>query len=153
MEPLDLKLLNLVQKGIPLTERPFHDLAGELGVTPDEILERLRLLKEAGYIRRIGGVFDAAAMGYYSTLAACEATPDQVAKVAAIIKRYPQITHHYLRNNRLNIWFTLTVSNETEEGRILDEIMAESGVVKVYRFPAVKHFKLKVFFDMEQEHV
>ncbi len=150
-DPLDLKLLNLVQNGIPVVEQPFHALAAELGVAPDEAVERLRRLQADEHcIRRIGAVFDPARMGYRSVLIAMRVPDDRIDPVAAIINDYPQITHNYLRNHPLNIWFTLTTAAAAEKARILDEIRQRSGCDQIHEFPAVRHFKLKVFFDMEE---
>jgi len=153
MDQLDSKLLNLIQKGIPLTECPFHDLAKELGIPPEMLLERLQHLKADGYIRRIGGVFNTAKMGYQSILVAMEVPSDRIIEATNSINSHPEITHNYVRNNRLNIWFTLANKNETERTLILQEITAKSGSVNVYEFPALKHFKLNVFFDMEEGNV
>lgn len=38
----------------PLTDEPFKKLAGELGLTEDQVLERLRSLAQKGCLRRIG---------------------------------------------------------------------------------------------------
>lgn len=153
MDPLDTKILNLVQKGMPLSENPFHDLAAQLEIEPGQIIERLQRLKTAGYIRRIGGVFNTAQMGYRSTLVAMEVPSDQVRAVAQIINQYPQITHNYLRDNRLNIWFTLSTQSGAQKEQILNEIRSFAGPLKIHEFPAVKHFKLKVFFDLEEPYV
>lgn len=153
MEQLDAKILNRIQKGIPLSEYPFDDLAHDLGLEPDNLIERLQHLKAAGYIRRIGGIFNTSKMGYQSILVAMEVLPDRIAEVTGFVNKYPEITHNYLRNNRLNIWFTLTTKNETERKLILREILAQSGIDNIYEFPALQHFKLNVFFDMEDGNV
>jgi DNA-binding Lrp family transcriptional regulator len=136
-----------------LSENPFSDLAVQLGIDPDQIIERLKKLRTAGYIRRIGGVFNTAKMGKKSTLIAMEVPADKIRTVSRIINKFPQITHNYLRDNSLNIWFTLSTNDDTEKKLILDEIESSSCDVKIHEFPAVKHFKLDVFFDMGENHV
>lgn len=153
MDPLDKKILNLIQQGMPLSENPFHDLAAQLGIEPGQLIGRLQQLKTAGYIRRVGGVFNTAQMGYRSTLVAMEVSADKIRTVTQIINQYPQITHNYLRNNRLNIWFTLSTQSNAQKEQILNEITSAAGQVKIHEFPAVKHFKLNVFFDLEEPHV
>jgi DNA-binding Lrp family transcriptional regulator len=153
MDQLDTKILNLIQRGLPLSENPFHDLAKQLGIEPGQIIERLQQLKTAGFIRRIGGVFNTAKMGYQSTLIAMEVPVDQIITVSQIINKYPQVTHNYLRNNRMNIWFTLSTKSKAQKDQILNEIKCSCGQVKIHEFPAVKHFKLNVYFDLEGSHV
>ena len=54
----DKSLLNIIQRNLPISERPFLELAKILKTTEDHVIERLRYLKEQGYIRRIGPFFD-----------------------------------------------------------------------------------------------
>lgn len=153
MDQLDKRILNLIQKGLPLDENPFHDLAAQLEIEPEQLVERVEKLKTAGFIRRIGGVFNTNQMGYRSTLIAVEVPSDQIRAVSQVLNKYPQITHNYLRNNRLNIWFTLSTKSEAQKEQILNEITDSFGQVKIHEFPAVKYFKLDVFFDLEGSHV
>ena len=48
----DKSLLNIIQRNLPISERPFLELAKILNTTEDNVIERLRYLKEHGYIRR-----------------------------------------------------------------------------------------------------
>jgi DNA-binding Lrp family transcriptional regulator len=52
MDKTDVKLLKLVQDGIPLTHSPFKGFAAELGITEQEVVDRLKSLQKAGKIRR-----------------------------------------------------------------------------------------------------
>ena len=47
----DKSLLNIIQRNLPISERPFLELAKILETTEDHVIERLRYLKEHGYIR------------------------------------------------------------------------------------------------------
>jgi siroheme decarboxylase len=44
MDELDRHIVNSLQDGFPLCERPFADMARELGTTEDELLSRLKAL-------------------------------------------------------------------------------------------------------------
>lgn len=149
MDTIDRNLLNMVQKGIPIAEHPFHILAKELEIEPEEVVLRLENLKKEGYIRRIGGVFNSAKMGYSSMLFAMEVPEELFYETAGVINEYDGVTHNYRRSNRLNMWFTLTSSDVDERNRIIDYIQKRTGINKIFMFPAEKHFKLEVFFDMD----
>lgn len=49
----DRRLIEATQAGLPLVARPFAALAGELGLSEAEVMDRLARLKAAGVIRRI----------------------------------------------------------------------------------------------------
>ncbi len=148
MDAIDRKLLNRLQAGLPLSDLPFHELAAELGIVPDEVVGRLAMLKRDGLVRRIGGVFDSSRLGYGSTLLAMAVPEERVLEVAAIINGFPGVTHNYQRQNRFNIWFTLTTRDTAEKEAIMDEIRSRTGL-ELMEFPAERIFKLKVFFDLE----
>ena len=69
---LDKKLLNQLQKGFPVCERPFQQIAQEFGSTEDEVMARIQTLLDDGLLTRFGPMFDAACLGGAFTLAAME---------------------------------------------------------------------------------
>lgn len=103
----DKKLLNLIQIDLPLENRPFAILAERLGSEESVVIERLKFLKEQGFIRRIGPFFDSTKLGYIGTLVALEVEPDFIPQVAAVINADGGVTHNYERDGVLNLWFTL----------------------------------------------
>ena len=54
----DKSLLNLLQGNLPVCSHPFAALADELGTDEQTVLTRLQLLKQEGYLRRIGTFFN-----------------------------------------------------------------------------------------------
>ncbi|HML89096.1 MAG TPA: AsnC family transcriptional regulator [Methylomusa anaerophila] len=144
----DKHLLNYIQTNLPLTSRPFAEVAKELGTDETTVLERLAWLKSHGYIRRIGPFFDSARLGYVSTLAALKAPPECIPAIAAAINRYPGITHNYEREGEYNLWFTLLTADQNQQEKILDEIRAMPGVSKLLSLPAIKKYKVSVEFQL-----
>lgn len=150
MDELDKKLLNVMQKGLPICDFPFDKISQELGISTEEVIKRVEALKKKGFIRRIGAVFNTKKMGYQSVLIAMSVPKDKVYEAAEIINCYDGVTHNYHRENHLNIWFTLSSKNDEEKLSILNEITEKIGYGKLYEFPAEKYFKQEVFFDMER---
>lgn len=144
----DRKLLNLLQSGFPCVSRPFAALGEKLGLSEQEVLERIAGMKEAGIIRRIGGVFDSEKLGFVSTLAALSVKEDLLDDVAEIISRHPGVTHNYRREHEYNLWFTLVTASREEQDRFLAEAAGLAGVRSVRNLPAIKLFKIGVNFDM-----
>ncbi|MBM3522708.1 MAG: Lrp/AsnC family transcriptional regulator, partial [Alphaproteobacteria bacterium] len=64
LSPADRELLTRVARGLPLTRRPFFDIARELGRTEDEVLSRLQALRQVGAIKRFGLVVRHHELGY-----------------------------------------------------------------------------------------
>ena len=53
IDALDRRIIAATQAGLPLTSRPYHALARQLGLAPAEVLIRVRRMLDAGVIRRI----------------------------------------------------------------------------------------------------
>lgn len=150
MDSKDRKLLNLVQEGLPLAEKPYQKLGEKIGLSAQEVINRLKSLYQKGYIRRLGGVFDSNKLGYSSLLVAVETESDKFQQVADYISNFCGVTHCYKRNSFLDLWFTLTTERQEKREEILRKIRNQPGVKSLYQLPRKKSFKLKVYFDMEE---
>lgn len=115
----DRKLLNRLQIGLPLVRRPWNAIAEELELRQEDVLQRLERMKKEGFIRRIGGVFNPAGLGFRGCLYAMAVREELFYQTAAVINRYRGVTHNYRRRSRLNMWFTLTSRTEEERGLFL----------------------------------
>lgn len=149
LDAQDRSLLNRLQARIPLTAEPWQAIGEELGLKPGEVLERLKGLKEQGVIRRIGGVFNPAGLGYAGRLYAMEVEESRFYQAAAVVNGFKGVTHNYRRRHRLNMWFTLSARSEEEREAILGPIRKAAGYARLYEFPSEQVFKLNVFLNME----
>ena len=145
----DKTMLTLIQSNLPIAERPFLELANILGTTEDHVIERLRYLKENGYIRRIGPFFDSGKLEYKGTLVALKVKDGYMQQVAEFINKYPGATHNYQREGEYNLWFTLLTHSEEKRTQILDEIKAQDGVEKLMNLVSNKKYKINVQFKLK----
>lgn len=165
IDATDRKLLDAVQAGIPLVERPYGALGESLGLAERDVIERIARLKAEGFIRNIGAIFDTARLGYRSSLVGFRVREESVDEAAAVINGHPGVSHNYLRRYTLsdssgvdsccpyNIWFTLAVSPESRLGleTSLETLARETGADAARLFPALRVFKIGVRLDMEAE--
>jgi DNA-binding Lrp family transcriptional regulator len=61
---LDRRIIRATQAGLPLTPRPYHAVAEQVGATPEEVMARVQRMLDAGAIRRIGAVPNHYRLGY-----------------------------------------------------------------------------------------
>jgi len=151
MDVINHKLLEIIQDGFPISPEPYKDLAIALGISEEEVIDRVRKLQERGIIRRLGAIFDSRKLGYKSTLCAIKVPEEQIARVAEIINSYPGVTHNYLREHDYNMWFTLIAPSKEHIDKICDEIILKSGIDDLMQLPAKRFFKIKVKFSMKGE--
>ena len=148
----DKELLRLLQEGLPLESRPYQKIAEELGTSEDEVIERIEQLKRGNIIRRIGGIWDSNRLGFISVLVALKVKTEFIEEVAHRINTYTGVTHNYQRDNRFNIWFTLTAEKQDEMDSILAEVRNFAGVENLLKLPAVRQFKVEVKFNWEGDN-
>ena len=145
----DKSLLNLLQANIPVCSRPFAAMASKLGTDEQTVLKRLRELKAAGYLRRIGTFFNSSSLGYQGTLIALSVEPEKIQQVAEAVNCYPGATHNYEREGRYNLWFTLLTPNATQEQHILSEVCSLNGVKDMICLKSNKKYKVNVQFTLQ----
>jgi DNA-binding Lrp family transcriptional regulator len=148
IDDIDRSILNRIQSDFPITSRPYHTIAEDLGLSEGEVLKRVSRLKSSGIIRRIGGNFTPEKLGFVSTLCAAKVPDDKINRFAEVVNRYPGVTHNYRRENTYNIWFTFIAPSMDEINTNLEQIAAETGVTDILNLPATKVFKIKAEFKV-----
>lgn len=161
LSPDDLRLLDRLQVGLPVAPDPYETIGRELGLSGDEVFARVRALRQAGVIRRLGAVLDPGAMGYVSTLAAAAVPESLVERAAEVIGRCGNITHNYLRKAVApdgspasvpwGMWFTVTAISTERIRAILEEIAREAGISAPVSLPSTRRFKVEVRFAVAGE--
>ena len=144
----DKSLLNLLQGSLPVCSRPFAALAEQLGTTEEIVIDRLQVLKEEGYLRRIGTFFNSARLGYAGTLVALQVDEDHMQSVAEAVNQYVGATHNYEREGEYNLWFTLLTQTPEQERTILHEVRALPGVHGMMNLKSRKKYKINVQFKL-----
>ncbi len=148
MDSIDRDLLNKIQSDFPIVSRPYYELGKRLGISEDDVIERINRLKDIGIIRRIGGNFNSRNLNFVSTLCAARVPEDKVGSFVEAVNRYPGVTHNYLRNDEYNIWFTFIAEDMSYINNALKDISEETGVHDILNLPAEKIFKIKVDFEV-----
>lgn len=142
MEALDRKILEIVQDGFPLEERPYAALGRLLGVSEEEAFDSVERLRKSGVIRRLGGVYDSRRLGYISRLCAGVVSESELESFAAAVDKIPAITHNYVRSHAYNVWFTVIARSESEIQETVRGLEAETALHDAHVLSASKMFKI-----------
>ncbi len=149
MDNIDKKILNIINKEFPVEERPYKNIAHTIGITEEEIINRVSVLKQKGIIRRIGGVLDPKAIGWHSTLCAADIAPERIEEFASVVNSYTEVTHNYVRSGCPNCWFTIIAPSRKRCVEIISHIKSKLGI-ELIEMPARRIFKIDVGFDLEE---
>jgi DNA-binding Lrp family transcriptional regulator len=144
---LQRRLLNDFQHGLPLSPTPYRDMARQLGVTEDEVIQALVDLQEAGTISRVGAVFRPNRVGV-STLAAMSVPVQRMQEVADIVNACSQVNHNYEREHAFNMWFVVTAASRLELQATLRLIEARTGLA-IMSLPMVEDYHIDLGFPLQ----
>ena len=98
IDDLDVKLIRAVQEGIDLSPTPYRDLGEKLGISEDDVIDRLNSLMRKGVIRRFSATIGHRALGITANAMVVWQVPaDRVEEVGEIMASFDQVTHCYER--------------------------------------------------------
>jgi DNA-binding Lrp family transcriptional regulator len=105
IDDTDRALIVATQGGLPLVPRPYLAIAEQLGLSADEVMQRLRALLETGVIRRIGAVPNHYAIGWTANgMTVWDVDDTQVDALGERIGALDFVTHCYRRPRALPAW-------------------------------------------------
>ncbi|MGR9086188.1 MAG: siroheme decarboxylase subunit beta [Gammaproteobacteria bacterium] len=105
LDEVDLKIMRATQAGLPLTARPYHAIAERLGLSADEVIERMRRMQELGVIRRIGAVPNHYSLGYrFNGMTVWNVPDERIDVLGQQIGRLDFVSHCYHRPRHLPLW-------------------------------------------------
>lgn len=147
MDDIDKHLVNVLQDGIELSEQPFKNLASELGIEETEIVNRLRRMREEGFLSRFGPMYHAEQLGGGLTLAAMKVPAERFDEVTEIVNSFEEVAHNYERENELNMWFVVATEHEDQILSVIEKIEERSGI-RVYNMPKEEEFYVGLRFEL-----
>lgn len=139
MDDIDRNIVNLLQGGFPVSERPYRRLAQTLGLTEDQLIERIRRMLDEGVLTRFGPLYQAERLGGAYTLAAMRVPAQDVEHVALAVNRLPEVAHNYEREHAFNLWFVLATETPQGIAGAAQRIERETGY-PVYLMPKLDEY-------------
>jgi siroheme decarboxylase len=141
MDDIDRAIVNRLQDGIEVCERPFAAVAQALGIPEPDLMERLKRLLAEGTLSRFGPMYNAAEMGGAFTLAAMSVPSGEFDHVAGLVNAHPEVAHNYERDHPLNMWFVVATEQSEGVGQVIAEIECETGL-RIVNLPKLNEYFL-----------
>ena len=139
VDPTGRAIINGLQGGFPLTQRPFRDAGAKLGLSEDELIEGVRDLIAAGQLSRFGPLWNAELLGGGVCLAAMAVPSERFDDVADLVNAHPEVAHNYERGHVLNMWFVVSAESAGRIAEVIAEIERETGLA-VHAMPKTREF-------------
>lgn len=147
MDALDRKIINGLQGGFPVMDRPYAAAADELGLSEAELIQRLENMLAAGVLSRFGPMYHAEMLGGGLTLAAMQVPQGDLDRVAEQVNAFPEVAHNYERDHAFNLWFVLATETPDRIQAVLAEIEQRTGY-PVYNMPKIEEFFIGLRFEV-----
>ncbi len=144
---LEKKIINQLQGGFPISERPFADAAKSLDISEQQLMETIQDLLDRKVISRFGPLFDIEKSGGAFCLCAVSTEKDQWQETAQILNELPEVAHNYLRTHKYNLWFVLATETKELMSSIIKRI-EELTQLPVLALPKEKEFFIGLHLEI-----
>ena len=159
LDEIDRKITRAMQGDFPLVEEPYKEIAAKVGIGEEELLRRLRRLKENGQIRKMGAVLQHRAAGFTANaLCAWVVPPERMDEIARCMCESPAVSHCYDRDTAedwpYNIYTMIHARSRAECEEIAATLAAECGLSERVMLYSVKEWKktsMRYFREDEEE--
>ena len=137
LDSFDRALIAATQGGLPLVARPYEAVGAMLGVSGEQVRERLAHMLEQGLIRRIGAVPNHYRLGYTANgMSVWDVDDAQVDRLGELIGSQPGVSHCYRRPRKPGVWrYNLFAMLH---GHTREQVLAQAGQVAALLGPACR---------------
>jgi siroheme decarboxylase len=98
LDAIDKKILIALQGDLDDSPEPYLRMAGELGVSEEEVIRRIKRMLKDGIIRRMGAMIRHIEAGIgYNGMIVWKVPAERVDKVGNLLASFSEVTHCYER--------------------------------------------------------
>ena len=143
---LDKKIIREIQTNLPVSQRPFLDIAEKLDIEENTLLKRIEELIEGGYIRRFGATLRHRRVGINANAMSIWVVPeDEVDRVGKIMASFKEVTHCYERHKlpdwKYNLYAMIHAKTKKECLEIVARISKKTGMKDYELLYSTEEFK------------
>ena len=131
MDESDRRIIAELQGGLADSATPYADAARSLGISVDELLERLGRMRDAGVLRGVRAVLDHRKLGIQGNVLVAWAVPDErTDEVGELFASWAEVSHCVLRRPApdwpYNLYTMVHAESASRAGAVVAE-MAQAG--------------------------
>ncbi|MGR8929210.1 MAG: siroheme decarboxylase subunit beta [Gammaproteobacteria bacterium] len=105
LDELDRQIIQATQAGLPLVAEPYQAVAEQLGLSLEEVMQRMTKMLENGVIRRIAAVPNHYELGYrYNGMTVWDVNDQFVDSLGQRVAELPFVSHCYRRPRHQPDW-------------------------------------------------
>ena len=105
LDETDLAIMRATQAGLPLSPKPYQQIAEQLGLTGEVVMTRMSAMQERGIIRRIGAVPNHYKLGYrFNGMTVWNVPDESIDELGQKVGQLVFVSHCYHRPRHLPEW-------------------------------------------------
>lgn len=148
LSPIERAVAGALQQDLSLTDRPFDEMADNIGVQLDGLLGTCRRLMERGILRRFGASINHYNAGFDTNAMVCwKVEADMVEGVAAIMSGFPEVSHCYERRTApdwpYNLFTMVHGRTQQEVNKKVLDMAGRAGIKEYKSLFTLREFKKK----------
>jgi len=152
----DKEFIRELQKDLAITDKPFLKAAQKLGMSEDQIFEKLKHFEEIGVMRRYAAILRHRDVGFVANGMIVWKVPEQrIIEVGEKLGAFPQVSHCYQRpvypDWPYNVFSMIHCKSQEEASDVAKEIQNQINVDEYKILFSAKGFKkTRVEYFVEQ---
>ncbi len=105
IDAIDRQIILATQDGLALVPRPYQAIADQLGLSAEEVMQRIIDMQDSGIIRRIAAVPNHYKLGYrYNGMTVWDVTDECIDERGQLVGRLDFVSHCYHRPRHPPEW-------------------------------------------------
>ena len=146
MSDIERKILGVIQRGMPRTLTPYKDMAYEIGISTEELLDTLRQWQENGKLRRIGAVVSHVKVGLGAgSMVVWKVDSEKIEEIGTKLASFEAVSHAYERpssdNWPYNMYTMVHGTDDEDVNRTLEEMSRVSGIKNYRQLQTVRELR------------
>ncbi len=147
IKELDKKIMRELQDCIPMEPRPYKIIADKLSISEEEVIEKIRMYKEKGFIRRYGATLRHQKAGFTHNGMGVWIVPnaDDRDRIGEIMSSFREVSHCYERPSfdgwPYNLFTMIHGESEDECEEIAKRISEKTGIKDYMVLYSTREFK------------
>jgi DNA-binding Lrp family transcriptional regulator len=133
MDQINQELIKALQDSLPFEENPYAAIGKILGISEDEVIERLKIMKDSNKLKRISAILRHEKSGYTNNAMVVFKTEAAMTEnIGKELSSSPLVSHCYERKSYekwpYNLYAMLHSRNEYEIEAFVESIVKKYGI-------------------------
>ena len=147
LDEIDEKILIALQDDFPIAKRPFKEIADKLCIGEEEVIDRIKKLREKGIVRRLSASIRHRKLGIIANpMVVLKVPENKVEETGKKIASFKEVTHCYERKIipdkwEYNLFFVIHCPEKEECNKLAKKICEAVGVEDYKLIYSTKEYK------------